>query len=219
MLSCLYGLRHTLGKLGVSPRLRSSCRISAIVRTARRSRTAPGKSELSEFASCRTHGIGGAAEPGRWRSEPRAAVQRVPGASALLSYCGQREPPTSARRARGCGGGVEGGVPTAAGRARCPRSRRCRAGSNPLLRERLGRDSAAAGRAGVGGGQRRRERPGLGEEGPAAAGGGAGGHTSLSPSACLRGAEDGGAGGPATAAVVAVRRDGTGPDSERVRPS
>lgn len=163
-------------------------------------------------------GLAGQQNPGAARSEPRAAVQRVPGASALLFYCGQREPPASARRARGCGGGVEGGVPTAAGRARCPRSRRCRAGSNPLLRERLGRDSAAAGRAGVGGGQRRRERPGLGEEGPAAAGGGAGGHTSLSPAACLRGAEDGGAGGPATAAVVAVRRDGTGPDSERVRP-
>lgn len=49
------------------------------------------------------------------------------------------------------------------------------------------------------------------------------GPTSLSPAACLRGDEDGGAGGPATAAVVAVRRDGTGrdgtgQDSGRVRP-
>lgn len=33
--------------------------------------------------------------------------------------------------------------------------------------------------------------------------------TSLSPAACLRGDEDGGAGVPATAAVVAVRRDRT----------
>lgn len=44
-----------------------------------------------------------------------------------------------------------------------------------------------------------------------AAGGGAGGRTSLSPAACLRGDEDGGAGGPCAAAAVAVRRvwDGT----------
>lgn len=77
---------------------------------------------------------------------------------------------------------------------------------------------AGLGGSRAGGGRRRaeagsgRERPGLGKEGPAAAGGGAGGHTSLSPAACLRGAEDGGAGGPATAAVVAVRQDRTGPD-------
>lgn len=113
---------------------------------------------------------------------------------------------------------MEGGVPAVPSAPAAPGAVAALQGSNPLLRGWLRRDSAAAGRAGVAGGQRSRERPGLGEEGPAAAGGGAGGNTSLSPAACLRGAEDGGAGGPATAAVVAVRREGTGPDSERVHP-
>lgn len=40
--------------------------------------------------------------------------------------------------------------------------------------------------------------------------------TSLSPAACLRGDEDGGAGVSATAAVVAVRRDGKGQRAARV---
>lgn len=74
-------------------------------------------------------------------------------------------------------------------------------------------------RAGFAAGQRRSARPGVGgEEGPAT-GGGAGGQTSLSPAACLRGDEDGGAGGPATAAVVAVRRDGTGQDRSVCAPA
>lgn len=157
--------------------------------------------------------MAGQQNSGAARSERRVQPSERRAPRRRCSFVGSGSPPPLPAGHGGVEGGVEGGVPAGAVRARCPGAAAALQGPDPLLQGCLRRDSASAGRGGgVAGGQRPREPPGLREEGPAVAGGGAGGHTSLSPASCLRGAEDGGAGGPATAAVVGVRREGTGPD-------